>query len=107
MPLANVKISPEREDAKSIYYAEWLAIGLHFTQSVSATGDWLIKPEGATHLMLQSIDANIRYTIDESRATLTHGFQLAQGAISPISCPLRGISVFREGVTAIQGQWVK
>lgn len=107
MPLANVKISRERQEAKSVYYAEVLSIDAHISQAVSANGDWLPKPEGATHLQLQTISAAIRYTIDESEAAITHGFQLGTGAISSIPCPLRGISIFREDITFIQGQWFR
>jgi len=107
MPLAHVKISTERQGANAIYNADWLPIDVHFDQSVSANGDFLEKPEGATHLQLQTISAAIRYTVDESVASVTHGFQLAQGVISTIPCPLDGISVFREGATTIQGQWIR
>lgn len=107
MPLSNVKISKERQEAKSIYSAEWLSIDDHFDQDVSVEGDSLPKPEGATHLQLQSISAAIRYTIDESPATITHGFQLGRNVIGTIPCPLRHINIFREAVTRIQGQWIR
>lgn len=107
MPLSGIKISKERQEAKAVYYAEVYPIDAHFDQMVAENGDFLSKPEGATHLELQSINTAIRYTVDESPATITHGFQLAQGSIVPIPCPLGGISVFREGVTEIQGQWFR
>ncbi len=107
MPLTNVKISQERQDAKSVYYAEVYPIDAHIDQDVAEEGDFLPKPKGATHLELQTISAAIRYTIDESPATITHGFRLAIGSIVPIPCGLDGINVFREGVTKIQGQWFR
>ncbi len=75
---------------------------------VEATERTIVKPATATHLQLQTIAQNIRYTIDDSEATATHGFQLSAGAISTIPVPGSSIRIFREGSGAnLQYQWLK
>lgn len=108
------KISPERETASATYPAELRTVGAHTTDTLSAADVWLAKPAGAnvseqaTHIQLQAIGQNIRYTIDTSKATPTHGFQLLAGAISLIPVPNDGISVCPEVAGAIiQYQWVR
>jgi hypothetical protein len=54
---------------------------------VAIGGDFIAKPldditPTATHLQMQALGQNIRYTIDGSQATAAHGFQLAAGVIS-------------------------
>jgi hypothetical protein len=106
--------SPERETAQATYPAELRTVGDHTRLDVSATGDWIAKPAPgpgnlqATHIQLQALTQNIRYTIDESEATATHGFQLAAGAISLVPVPNNGISIFEEAAGAIvQYQFVR
>jgi hypothetical protein len=99
--------SPEREDAQATYPAELRTVGNHTRLDVDPGGNWIPKPAPgpgnlqATHFQLQALGQNIRYTIDESQATATHGFQLAAGAISLIPVPNDGISVFEEAAGAI------
>lgn len=101
-------ISREREQAWATYAAELLTVGEHTRLDVAVGGDNIAKPATATHIQLQTLTQNIRYTIDDSQATATHGFQLAAGSISLIPCPNLGISVFEESVGAIiQFQWVR
>ena len=108
------KISPEREIARATYPAELRTVGSHTVLSVAADGDFIKKPAGinvseqATHIKMQVLVRNIRYTIDDSQASLTHGFLLAAGAISLIPVPNNGISVFEEiGGAVIQYQFVR
>ena len=100
--------------AKAIYPAELRTVGSHTRLDVAIGGDWIAKPAGvnvseqATHIQMQALTQNIRYTIDESVATATHGFQLAAGEISLIPVPNSGISVFEEAAGAIvQYQFVR
>lgn len=107
-------ISPEREVAQATYPAELRTVGIHTALTLSVGGNWIAKPAGvnvaeqATHIQLQALAQNIRYTIDGSQAAATHGFQLAAGAISLVPVPNGGISVFPESNGAIaQYQWVR
>jgi hypothetical protein len=107
-------ISPEREVAQATYPAELRTVGSHTRLDVAITGDFISKPSGinvseiATHIQMQALTQNIRYTIDDSQASATHGFQLAAGAISLIPVPNNGVSVFEEVAGAIiQYQFVR
>ncbi len=61
----------------------------------------------ATHLQMQALTQNIRYTIDGTQASATIGFQLATGTITTIPVPNLGVSVFEEAAGAIvQYQWI-
>jgi len=108
------QISPEREVAQATYPAELRTVGNHTRLDVDSGGDWIAKPAGvnvseqATHIQIQALTQNIRYTIDGSLATATHGFQLAAGSISLIPVPNDGISVYEEAAGAIvQYQFVR
>ncbi len=106
-------LSRERTDAKPTFPAELQTVGSHTRLDVAAGGDFITKPLNgvtptATHLQMQVLTQNIRYTIDGSQATSTLGFQLAAGAISLIPVPNLGVSIFEEAVGAIvQYQWVR
>ena len=101
-------ISRERETATATYAAELVTIGDHTRLDVAAAGDWIAKPAGATHLRMQALTQNIRYTIDNSQASATHGFQLASGTLVLVPVPNNGISIFEEAAGAIvQYQWVR
>ncbi len=106
-------ISRERTDARATFPADLQTVGAHTRLDVAIGGDFIAKPlDGitptATHLQMQVLTQNIRYTIDGSQATATHGFQLAAGTISLVPSPNSGISVFEEIAGAIiQHQWVR
>lgn len=106
-------ISRERTDAIATYPADLQTVGKHTPLNVAIGGDFIKKPmEGvtplATHLQIQALEQNVRYTIDGSQATLELGFQLAAGAITTIPIPNLGISVFEEAAGAIlQYQWMR
>jgi hypothetical protein len=106
--------SPEREAAHATYPAELRTVGNHTRLDLSVGSNWVAKlapgPGNlqATHIQLQALTQNIRYTIDGSEATATHGFQLAAGATSLIPVPNLGISIAEELAGAIvQYQWVR
>ena len=105
MPLSNV-----RETAKAVYNAEWLTVGNHTNGAVAdgVTGQWLAKPEGATHLRIQPLTQAIRYRLDGAQATPTTGFQVAAGTEVTIPCPNLGISIAEVAAGAtIEYQWLR
>ncbi len=109
-----VQISPEREQAQATYPAELRTVGSHTMLDVAIGGDFIVKPAGvnisevATHIQMQALAQNVRYTIDGTDASATVGFQLAAGAISLIPVPNNGVSVFEEAAGAIvQYQFVR
>ena len=99
--------SVERQNASAIYPAELRTVGDHTRLDVDPAGDWIAKPTPtasdaqATHIQMQALTQNIRYTIDNSQATATHGFQLAVGDITLAPVPNNGVSVFEEAAGAI------
>ncbi len=100
--------SIERQDAQATYPAELQTVGNHARLDVAVSGDFIERPALATHIQMQALTQNIRYTIDNSEATATHGFQLAVGGISLVPVPNNGISVFEEVSGAIvQYQFVR
>lgn len=106
-------IPKSREISKLTLDAPWLTVGNHTRLDVAPNGDWLAKPvltdsnTEATHLQLQALTQNIRYTIDNSQASATHGFQLAAGAIVTVPVPNSGVSIFEETTGAVvQYQWL-
>ena len=109
-----IQLSTERETAQATYPAELQTVGSHTRLDVDPAGDWIAKPVvtagnlQATHIQMQTLTQNIRYTIDNSQATATHGFQLSAGTIALIPVPNNGISIFEETAGAIvQYQFVR
>ncbi len=110
-------LSRERTDAMATFPAELQTVGDHTRLDVAAGGDFITKPldditPTATHLQMQALTQNIRFTTDGSQATATHGFQLAAGSLdlvqNPIPVSSLGVSVFEEAAGAIvQHQWVR
>lgn len=108
------QISAERERAQSTYPAELRTVGAHTRLDVAVGGDWIAKPVGvnvseqATHILIQALTQNIRYTIDGNQASATNGFRLAAGTRELVPVPNGGISVFEEAAGAIvQYQFVR
>ena len=106
--------SIERQDAQATYPAELQTVGSHTRLDVAAGGDFIARPAAdangvlATHVQMQALTQNIRYTIDGSQASATNGFQLAVGAISLVPVPNGGVSVWEEAAGAIvQYQFVR
>lgn len=101
-------LSKQREVAIPTYPADLQTVGAHTRLDVAIGGDFITKPDDATHIQMQALTQNLRYTIDDSVATITHGFQLAAGAISLVPVPGLGVSVFEEAAGAIvQYQFVR
>lgn len=100
-----------RHQAIPTYDAEFLTTGDHTRLAVADTGDFITKPtypRQATHLRMQALTQNIRYTIDGTQATAQIGFQLTAGTVITISAPNLGVSVFPEVAGAIiQYQWLR
>ena len=71
-----MSISREREAAVATYPADWQTVGSHVSTSVPDGGMWLARPETATHVQLQALTQNVRYTVDNSQAAVALGFQL-------------------------------
>lgn len=100
-------ISQTRDTALATYSAEWLTIGAHIQLDVSPDGDFIEKPDKATHLKIQVLIQNIRYLIDGKQALVSFGFQLAAGAETTLPVPNLGVSVFEEAPGAIiEYQWL-
>jgi len=106
-------LSRERTDAQATYPADLQTVEKHDSLDVAIGGDFIAKPMNgvtpmATHLQIQALEQNVRYTIDGSPATIGFGFQLAAGAITTIPIPNLGISIFEEAAGAIvQFQWMR
>lgn len=103
-----MSISREREAAIATYTADWQTIGSHVSTSVPDDGMWLARPETATHLQIQALAQNVRYTVDNSQATASFGFQLAAGDIATVPVPGLGVSVHGEASGAtLEYQWLR
>lgn len=104
-------VPAERAIARATYTAPWLTVGEHTRLDVAVGGDFISKLTSsgltATHIKIQALTQNVRYTIDSSQATATHGFQLAAGSEATLPVPNNGISLFEESPGAIvQFQWL-
>lgn len=103
-----------RSAAQATIEAPYLTVGSHTRLDVDPGGDWIAKPNPndsglePTHLQMQAIGENVRYTLDASQATATHGFRLTAAAAAVIvPVPNGGVSVFEEASGAIvQYQWL-
>lgn len=106
-------ISEVRHQAIPYFLAEFLTVGDHQSEDVSGS-IWIAKPADdlgfrlATHIKLQALNQNIRYTIDTKPSSSTHGFQLTAGSEVLIPIPNHGLSISSEtGQANIQYQWVR
>ena len=83
-------------------------VGSHVDGTVITSAVTLTPPTGATKLLIQALDQNIRITLDGTTPTATKGFQLAAGD-PMLLIPLgntTSIKVIEEAATAdIQYQW--
>lgn len=106
--------SETRLQARPQYAAEWLTVKNHVSLNLAPGGDWIAKPKDsppnsrATHIKVQALNANVRYTIDGTPASATVGFQLPAGAETLLPVPNEGVSVCEEKAGAIlQYQWLR
>ena len=88
--------------------AAYAPVGDHTSDDDLGAALLLEKPAGASQIILQALDQNIRFTLDGSDPTATHGFQLAAGSAPVvIAVPGAGIKVIQEAAGAkLQRQWV-
>ena len=91
----------ERQTARAMYPADLQTVGDHVRLDISPGGDWIARPDTATHIKIQALTQNIRYRIDNETATATTGFQLVAGADALVPVPNLGISIFEEDPGAI------
>ena len=91
------------EDAFSFH-----VIGSHYDGTTISSAVTLTPPAGATKLLIQALDQNVRYTLDGTAPTASKGFQLKDGD-PPVQIPVgtgMTIKVIEEAATAdIQYQW--
>lgn len=106
--------SEVRLQARPQYAAEWLTVKYHVALDLSPGGNWIAKPKDdpinprATHIKIQALNQNVRYTIDGTMASTTVGFQLTAGSDTLLPVPNEGISVCEEAPGAIlQYQWLR
>lgn len=77
-------------------------VGAHQDGLVISSSQPLVNPPGATKLLVQALDQNVRFTLDGSAPTASRGFQLKAGdppVIIPISSNTT-VKVIQEASTA-------
>lgn len=83
-------------------------LGAHNDGLAISAAQTLTPAAGATKLLIQALDQNVRYTLDGTTPTATKGFQLKAGD-PPITLPIGGdttVKVIQEQATAVlQYQW--
>lgn len=83
-------------------------IGNHNSTEDLGSATTISVPSGASKAMIQAVDQNIRYTLDGSTPTATHGFQLA-ASNEPVLIPVGdGITLKmleEAGAAELQIQW--
>ena len=76
-------------------------VGDHSDGTNISSAVTLTPPEGATKLLIQALDKNVRYTLDGTTPTASKGFQLAAGD-PPVIIPIGNdmvIKVIEEAAT--------
>lgn len=77
-------------------------VGSHNDGLVISAAVPLVNPPGATKLLIQALDQNVRFTLDGSAPTASRGFQLKAGD-PPVIIPISGnttVQVIQESATA-------
>ena len=59
-------------------------VGDHTEATGGAAATILVKPKAATGILIQTVDADIVYTLDGTDPTVTPGFVLKQIALDPV-----------------------
>jgi hypothetical protein len=87
---------------------EFEPVGSHFDGTDISSATELAAPSGATKLLIQALDQNIRITLDGTTPTATKGFQIKAGdpwQMIPLGNNTT-VTVIEETATAdIQYQW--
>ena len=84
-------------------------VGAHSSTLDVSTAKTISKPAGATGILIQAITKSVRFTLDGSTPTVSHGFQIAADA-APVVIPVPGaaIKVIEVAATAVlQYQWTR
>jgi len=84
-------------------------IGSHADGTTISSATTLTPADGATKLLIQALDQNVRLTLDGTAPTASKGFQLVAGD-PPVMVWIAGstVKVIEEAATAdIQYQWGK
>jgi hypothetical protein len=85
-------------------------VGSHTSGGDYSSAAVITKAAGATKLMIQTIDENLRITLDGSTPTTSAGFQITAGN-DPIWFPVHpgyDVTAIEEAATAVpQVQWGK
>lgn len=83
-------------------------LGAHNDGLAISAAATLTPAAGATKLLIQALDQNVRYTLDGTTPTATKGFQLKAGD-PPIIVPVDAdttVKLIEEAATAdVQYQW--
>lgn len=97
-------ITSKRQDVTLM----WDRVASH-VELTAATAVTISAPTNAKRLLIQALSQNVRYTLDGSAPTATHGFQMKAGD-PPILIPVGAnttVRVIQETATAeIEYQWV-
>jgi hypothetical protein len=83
-------------------------VGAHVSGANIAAATALVKPAGASQILIQALTQNVRFTLDGSDPTAAVGFQLLAGSAPVIiSVPGVSIKVIQEAAAAsLQYQWL-
>ena len=82
-------------------------IGSHTDGTAISSAATLTPADGATKLLIQALDQNVRFTLDGTTPTASTGFQLVAGD-PPVMIWVAGatVKVIEEAATAdLQYQW--
>lgn len=77
-------------------------VGSHNDGTAISSAVTLVNPPGATKLLIQALDQNVRFTLDGSAPTASRGFQLKAGD-PPVIIPIGAtttVTVIQESATA-------
>jgi hypothetical protein len=83
-------------------------VGSHNDGLAIVAAQTLTPPTGATKLMIQAADKNVRYTLDGTVPTASKGFRLAADGLPVVILIESGVTVkvIEEAATAdLQYQW--
>jgi hypothetical protein len=85
-------------------------IGAHVSDTSISSATTLTAESGANRLMIQALDQNVRYTLDNSTPTASHGFRLTADDAPMLIAITNGVSVKVIEETSgaeIQAQWFR
>lgn len=84
-------------------------VGSHSDGATISSATTLTPPTGATKILIQALDQNVRFTLDGTAPTASLGFQLKAGdpaVMIPVGAGMT-LKVIEEAATAdLQYQWL-